>query len=53
VVMVIAPLHILRVNTTLLPPELRPPLWRRVMLVAMALFYGLFVALWLSTLQAP
>ena len=51
--MVIASLHILRVNTTLLPPELRPPLWRRVVLVAMALFYGFFVTLWLSTLQAP
>ena len=47
IVMVIASLHILRVNTTLLPPELRPPLWRRVALVAMALFYGFFVALWL------
>ena len=47
VVMVIASLHILRVNTTLLPPELRPPLWRRVMLVGMALFYGFFVTLWL------
>ena len=53
VVMVIASLHILRVNTTLLPPELRPALWRRVALVAMALFYGFFVTLWLSTLQAP
>jgi hypothetical protein len=49
IVMVIAALHILRVNTTLLPPELRPPLWRRVSLVAMALFYGFFVALWLSS----
>jgi len=48
VVMVVASLHILRVNTTLLPAELRPPLWRRVALVAMALFYGLFVALWLT-----
>lgn len=53
VVMVIASLHILRVNTTLLPPELRPALWRRVVLVMMALFYGLFVALWLSTVIAP
>jgi hypothetical protein len=53
VVMVIAALHILRVNTTLLPPELRPPLWRRVVLVAMALFYGVFVALWLSAVIAP
>lgn len=44
---VIGSLHILRVNTTLLPPELRPPLWRRVALVAMAVFYGVFVWLWL------
>jgi hypothetical protein len=49
VVMVIASLHILRVNTTLLPPRLRPPLWRRAALVAMALFYGAFVTLWLAT----
>jgi hypothetical protein len=51
VVMVIASLHILRVNTTLLPPELRPALWRRVVLVAMALFYGFFVSLWLAGLR--
>ena len=50
VVMVIASLHILRVNTTLLPPELRPPLWRRIALLATALFYGGFVTLWLSSL---
>jgi hypothetical protein len=53
VVMAIASLHILRVNTTLLPPELRPPLWRRVALILMALFYGFFVALWLSGVIAP
>jgi hypothetical protein len=47
VVMVLAPLHILRVNTTLLPAPIRPPLWRRVVLVAMAVFYGTFVWLWL------
>ncbi|CAN7599857.1 Nramp family divalent metal transporter [Phenylobacterium sp. LjRoot219] len=46
-VMVVASLHILYVNTTMLPLELRPPLWRRAALVAMALFYGFFVALWL------
>jgi hypothetical protein len=50
VVMVISSLHILYVNTTMLPPELRPPLWRRIALVAMTLFYGFFVALWLSGL---
>jgi len=53
VVMAIASLHILRVNTTLLPSELRPPLWRRAALVAMSLFYGFFVALWLSGVIAP
>jgi hypothetical protein len=33
-------LQILRLNTTLLPRELRPPLWRKIALVACALFYG-------------
>jgi hypothetical protein len=33
-------LQILRLNTTLLPVELRPPLWRRIALVLTALFYG-------------
>jgi len=47
-VMVVSALHILRVNTTLLPRELRPPVWRRVALVCMALFYGFFVYLWLA-----
>jgi hypothetical protein len=44
--MIIA-LHILYINTTFLPPELRPPRWRRVALVLLALFYGSFVYLWL------
>jgi hypothetical protein len=46
-VFVIGSLHILRINTTLLPPALRPPTWRRVALVLMAVFYGVFVWLWL------
>ncbi len=50
VVLVIASLHLLRVNTTLLPPPLRPPRWRRAALVAQALFYGTFVALWIRSL---
>jgi len=41
-------LHVLYVNTRLLPMELRPPLWRRAALIFMALFYGAFVALWIS-----
>jgi uncharacterized membrane-anchored protein len=44
---VVSSLHILRVNTTLLPDALRPSWWRRVALVAMAVFYGFFVYLWL------
>jgi len=47
-VMVVSALHILYVNTHLLPPELRPPKWRRAALVAMAVFYGFFVYLWLA-----
>jgi hypothetical protein len=47
VALVLGSLHILRVNTTLLPPPLRPPLWRRLALVGMALFYFAFVWLWL------
>jgi hypothetical protein len=46
-VFVLASLHILRVNTTLLPEPLRPPLWRRVALAAMAVYYGVFVWMWL------
>ena len=46
-VFVIGSLHILRINTTLLPPALQPPTWRRVALVLMAIFYGVFVWLWL------
>jgi hypothetical protein len=45
--LVVTALHILRVNTTLLPEPLRPPLWRRIALVAMAAFYFVFVWLWL------
>ena len=39
-VLAVAALQVLRVNTTLLPLELRPPLWRRAALVLCALFYG-------------
>ena len=44
-VFVVASLHLLYINTRLLPVELRPPLWRRASLVAMSLFYGFFVSL--------
>jgi hypothetical protein len=47
-VFVIASLHLLYVNTRLLPPHVRPPMWRRVALVVMAAFYAVFSALSLS-----
>jgi hypothetical protein len=48
VVFIIASLHLLYINTTLLPPELRPSYSRRAALVIMAVFYGFFVTLSLS-----
>ena len=42
-VLVIGSLHLLYVNTRLLPPHVRPPMWRRAALVFMSLFYGFFV----------
>jgi hypothetical protein len=45
VIFVISSMHLLYLNTRVLPRALRPPLWRRLSLVGMALFYGFFVAL--------
>jgi hypothetical protein len=50
IVFIIAALHLLYLNTRLLPVELRPPMWRRCALVALALFYGFFLTLWLWSL---
>ena len=49
IVFVVSSLHLLYINTRLLPPEIRPPPWRRAALVAMSLFYGAFVVLWLTS----
>jgi hypothetical protein len=49
VILVVAALQLLYVNTRLLPEHVRPPLWRRAALVALALFYAFFVALSLSS----
>jgi hypothetical protein len=46
IVFIISSMHLLYVNTRLLPVELRPPMWRRVALVALALFYGFFLMMW-------
>ena len=43
VVFVVASMHLLYINTRLLPPHVRPPMWRRAALVGMSLFYGFFV----------
>ena len=51
VVLIVSSLHLPYVNTHLLPVELRPPAWRRVALVAVALFYGIFLVLSLSSLR--
>jgi hypothetical protein len=45
VIFVISSLHLLYLNTRVLPAALRPPMWRRVALLCMALFYGFFVVL--------
>jgi len=37
-------------DTRLLPAALRPPLWRRAALIAMALFHAFFSALSVSSL---
>ena len=44
-IFVIAAPHLLYINTRLLPPHVRPPMWRRMPLIVMTLFYGFFVAL--------
>jgi hypothetical protein len=49
-VFIVASVHLLYLNTRLLPKELRPPRWRRASLVAMTLFYAFFVTLSLSSL---
>jgi hypothetical protein len=44
-IFVIAAPHLLYVNTRILPPHVRPPMWRRIALVAMTVFYAFFVTL--------
>jgi hypothetical protein len=47
---VVAGLHLLYVNTRLLPKELCPSLGRRLGLLALVLFYGAVVVMWLRGL---
>jgi hypothetical protein len=50
IVFVVSSLHLLYINTRLLPLALRPPMWRRACLVLMCVFYASFVGLWLNSL---
>ena len=50
-VFVVAAPHLLYVNTKLLPPEVRPPMWRRIVLVVMSLFYAFFAVLAFTSLR--
>ncbi len=45
IILTIASLHLLYINTRLLPRALRPPMWRRVALVCMSAFYCFFAVL--------
>jgi hypothetical protein len=49
VTFIIAGAHLLYINTHFLPVELRPPLWRRAMLVLLILFYAFFSILSVSS----
>ncbi|HKS55737.1 MAG TPA: SMP-30/gluconolactonase/LRE family protein, partial [Steroidobacteraceae bacterium] len=46
-----ASIHLLYINCRLLAPELRPPMWRRAVLVCMSIFYGCFAGLSLWSLS--
>ena len=39
-ILAIAAVQILRINTRFLPPEIRPPWWRRIALAGSVLVYG-------------
>jgi hypothetical protein len=45
IVFIFSSLHLLYINTRFLPAGLRPPKWRQLALIALAIFYGLFPAL--------
>ena len=42
-VFVLCSIQLIIMNHSFLPPQVRPPLWRDISLVGMALFYGFFV----------
>jgi hypothetical protein len=46
-IFVFVAIHTFFLNRKVLPAELRPPLWREVMLWGSAVFFGIFAGLWL------
>jgi hypothetical protein len=46
-------IHLLRVNTKLLPAQLKPSPWQKAALMGLALFYAFFALLWLIGLCGP
>lgn len=50
VIFIVTSVHLLYVNTRLLPPALRPPMWRRMTLIFMSAFYASFSALSIASL---
>ncbi|MBN9517126.1 Nramp family divalent metal transporter [bacterium] len=52
-VLAVAAFQILRVNTRFLPPEIRPPLWRRAALVLCGVGYAALTVASLVSLLAP
>jgi hypothetical protein len=51
-ILIVASLHLLYINTRLLPSHVRPPGWRRLALVGVAVFYAFFVTLSARSLWA-
>ncbi|MDQ3684178.1 MAG: Nramp family divalent metal transporter [Acidobacteriota bacterium] len=52
-VLAIAGVQVLVVNRKLLPPELRPALWRQAGLILCTIFYGIFTLIVFGTLLRP
>jgi hypothetical protein len=52
VIFIIGSLHLLYLNTRLLPEHVRPPLWRRIALLIIAAFYSVFVGLSLLSVMS-
>lgn len=50
IILMFSSIHLLYINTCLLPVAVRPAMWRRVALVFMSVFYGFFTIMSIRTL---